>query len=68
MPIFFNCLITSFWLNLIGVALVSFTVTILDIYYIGLNAKERIKVRSLILQKIPFFNTGNYMEGKDGTC
>lgn len=67
-PIFFNCLITSFWLNLIGVALVSFTVTILDIYYIGLNAKERIKVRSLILQKIPFFNTGNYMEGKDGKC
>lgn len=52
-PIFLNYLIIGFWENLIVVGLATLIVTVLDVYYVGMNVNERAMVQNVIIKKIP---------------
>lgn len=52
-PIFLNYLIIGFWANLIVVGLATLIVTVLDVYYVGMNVNERAMVQNVIIKKIP---------------
>lgn len=52
-PVILHYAISDFWLNLIVVGLTTFMVTILDVYFIGMNVREKELVRSMILKKVP---------------
>ena len=54
-PILLYYTIHGFWQNLIIVGIVTFIVTILDIYYIGMNIQEKEMVSNMILKKISLF-------------
>ena len=53
LPILLHFAIDGFWQNLIGVGLVTFVVTMIDVYYIGMNAHEKEMARNMIFKKIP---------------
>lgn len=54
-PILLYYTIHGFWQNLIIVGIVTFIVTILDIYYIGMNIQEKEMVSNMILKKYHYF-------------
>lgn len=53
-PLAAKFLLHSFWLNLIAVLAISFIISVLDIYFIGLSSSEKKLVNSIIIKRIPF--------------
>ena len=53
LPILLHFAIVGFWQNLIIVGGVTFLVTMLDVYYIGMNSHEKEMARNMIFKKIP---------------
>jgi len=53
-PLAVKFLLHGFWLNLVAVLAISFIVSVLDIYFIGLSSSERKMLNSVIIKKIPF--------------
>ena len=53
LPILLHFAINGFWQNLIIVGGVTFVVTMIDVYYIGMNAHEKEMARNMIFKKIP---------------
>lgn len=51
-PIILHYCVSGFWQNLIVVGFSTLTVTILDVYFIGMNAHEKETVRNMIFKKI----------------
>lgn len=56
-PIILYYIVPGYWTNLIMVGLVTLFVTILDVYFIGMNAHEKEMVRNTILKKIPLLKS-----------
>jgi len=52
-PIVLHYCVSGFWLNFFVVGFLTLAVTMLDVYFIGMNAHEKETVRSMILKKIP---------------
>lgn len=53
-PLILNYMIHGFWQNMIIVGIATFALTILDVYFVGMNTHEKLLVRNMILKKIPF--------------
>lgn len=53
-PLILNYMIHGFWQNMIIVGFATFALTILDVYFVGMNTHEKLLVRNMILKKIPF--------------
>ena len=53
-PLTVKFLLHGFWLNLAAVLVISFFVSVLDIYFIGLSSSEKKMLNSVIIKKIPF--------------
>ena len=53
-PSILNYMIHGFWQNMIIVGFATFALTILDVYFVGMNTHEKLLVRNMILKKIPF--------------
>ena len=53
LPILLHFAIVGFWQNLIIVGGVTFLVTMLDVYYIGMNSHEKEMARNMVFKKIP---------------
>ena len=53
-PLAVKFLLHDFWLNLVVVLAISFVVTVLDIYFIGLSSSEKKMFNGVIIKKIPF--------------
>lgn len=53
-PLILNYMIHGFWQNMIIVGIATFALTILDVYFVGMNKHEKLLVRNMILKKIPF--------------
>lgn len=56
-PIILHYLVSGFWMNLIVVGLSTLAVTILDVYFVGMNAHEKDMTRNMILKKIPILKS-----------
>lgn len=56
-PIVLHYCVSGFWQNLIVVGFSTLTVTILDVYFIGMNAHEKETVRNMILKRIPLLKS-----------
>ncbi|MGO5016647.1 lipopolysaccharide biosynthesis protein [Segatella copri] len=54
-PLILNYMIHGFWQNMIIVGIATFALTILDVYFVGMNTHEKLLARNMILKKIPFF-------------
>ena len=53
-PLILNYMIHGFWQNMIIVGIATFALTILDVYFVGMNTHEKLLARNMILKKIPF--------------
>lgn len=53
-PLILNYMIRGFWQNMIIVGIATFALTILDVYFVGMNTHEKLLARNMILKKIPF--------------
>ena len=53
-PILLHFTIHGFWNNLIVVGIVTFALTMADVYFVGMNTHEKLMARNMILNKIPF--------------
>lgn len=56
-PIILHYCISGFWMNLIVVGITTMLVTILDVYFIGMNAHEKGMARNMIFKKIPLLKS-----------
>lgn len=54
-PMILNNFIEAFWFNLITVGIASFVVTVFMVVCVGMKARERTVIFSMIENKIPFF-------------
>ena len=54
-PLALSHFITDFWLNMIIVGVATFAITVLDVYFVGMNAHEKAMVRKTIQNKKPLF-------------
>lgn len=53
-PLILFYTIHGFWQNMIIVGIATFALTILDVYFVGMNTHEKLLARNMILKKIPF--------------
>lgn len=53
-PLILNYMIHGFWQNMIIVGIATLALTILDVYFVGMNTHEKLLARNMILKKIPF--------------
>lgn len=49
-PFILHYIISGFWMNLIAVGLATMLITIIDVYFIGMNIHEKEMVRNMILK------------------
>lgn len=56
-PFVLHCLINGFWTNLILVGFTTLIITILDVYFVGMNIHEKEMVRNMIFKKIPILKS-----------
>ena len=54
-PLALSHFITDFWQNMIIVGVVTFAITVLDVYFVGMNAHEKAMFKTTIKNKIPLF-------------
>lgn len=54
-PLALSHFITDFWQNMIIVGVATFTITVLDVYFVGMNAHEKAMIKTTIQNKIPLF-------------
>lgn len=53
-PLILFYTIHGFWQNMIIVGIATFALTIVDVYFVGMNTHEKQLARNMILKKIPF--------------
>lgn len=51
-PFVLHYYVNGFWMNLFVVGFVALIVTVLDVYFVGMNAHEKKMIRNVILKKI----------------
>lgn len=56
-PIILHYTINGFWANLIVVGFATLFATMVDIYFVGMNVREREMARQMIFSKIPLLKT-----------
>ena len=56
-PILLYYTIHGFWQNMIIVGIITFALTVVDVYFVGMNTHEKLIVRNMILKKIPFLKS-----------
>ena len=56
-PILLYYTIHGFWQNMIIVGIITFTLTVVDVYFVGMNTHEKLIARNMILKKIPFLKS-----------
>ena len=58
-PMLLYYTIHGFWQNLIIVGIITFAMTMADVYFVGMNTHEKLMARNMILKKIPFLRYKN---------
>lgn len=58
-PMLLYYTIHGFWQNLIIVGVITFALTMADVYFVGMNTHEKLMARNMILKKIPFLRYKN---------
>ena len=56
-PIILHYVVSGFWANLLIVGSVTLIVTMIDVYFVGLNAHEKDIARNMIFKKIPILKS-----------
>lgn len=56
-PILLYYTIHGFWQNMIIVGIITFALTVVDVYFVGMNTHEKLIARNMILKKIPFLKS-----------
>ena len=56
-PILLYYTIHGFWQNMIIVGIITFALTVIDVYFVGMNTHEKLIARNMILKKIPFLKS-----------
>lgn len=56
-PIILHYMVSGFWANLLIVGFVTLIVTMIDVYFVGMNAHEKDIARNMIFKKIPILKS-----------
>lgn len=56
-PIILHYVVSGFWTNLLIVGFVTLIVTMIDVYFVGMNAHEKDIARNMIFKKIPILKS-----------
>ena len=56
-PVILNYIINGFWTKLLVVGFTTLIITMLDVYFVGMNSHEKEMARNMIFKKIPIFKS-----------